>query len=257
MVAQHVKKRNVEPAHQVFEVVEWQVTATQHDVGFDPVEPVAIVGLVDLVGDGEDARGLETLEAERGPDAVDGDEGDRLVPGLRRDLAKDVALDPPGRRGKVRGTAYLAALRIGDPQQAVWLGGADRRGPETPQLGGVLHEEEDGVICLVGLQRGLDVGRSRVELREVAVGRVQDGYGVLRGQSKLLRQWAEPGLVRSDYRQRALRVQVAHAEHIKGMTARWLLRTEYHPRRCCGSSPPSSRQAVWGLARPVARRRSL
>src|SRR5207245_5550868 len=105
------------------------------------------------------------------------------------------------------------------------------RGPETLQLVGVLHKEQDGVIRLVWLQLGPDVGRSRIELAEIALGRVQDGDAMRCGKSKFLRQGAEPALVPSHHGQRALRVQVPHAQHIKGMTARWLRRSEYHTRR--------------------------
>jgi hypothetical protein len=57
VVARHVEHGNVEPAHQVLEVVEGQVAAADDDIGTDLGEPIAIERLVDLVGDGEDSRG--------------------------------------------------------------------------------------------------------------------------------------------------------------------------------------------------------
>ena len=56
MVAWDVEQRDVEPADEVFEVVERQIATPEHQVRIQPGQAVAIERFVDLVGDGEDAR---------------------------------------------------------------------------------------------------------------------------------------------------------------------------------------------------------
>ena len=56
MVAGDVEERDVHAAHQVFEVVERQVTTGKDEVWLQGREPVTVQQLIDLVGDGEDAR---------------------------------------------------------------------------------------------------------------------------------------------------------------------------------------------------------
>jgi hypothetical protein len=56
MVARHVQQRHVEPAHEVFEVVERQVAAGDRQVGPQRGQAVGVQRLVDLVRDREDAR---------------------------------------------------------------------------------------------------------------------------------------------------------------------------------------------------------
>ena len=56
MVAWDVEERHVEPADQIFEVVEGQVAAAHNEVRLDGAQPVAIETFVDFVGDGEYAQ---------------------------------------------------------------------------------------------------------------------------------------------------------------------------------------------------------
>ena len=56
VVAGDVEERDVHAAHQVFEVVERQVTTGKDEVWLQGREPVTVQQLIDLVGDGEDAR---------------------------------------------------------------------------------------------------------------------------------------------------------------------------------------------------------
>ncbi len=56
MIAGDVEERHIHAAHEVFEVVERQVTTGQDQVWLEGREPVAVQRLIDLVGDGEDAR---------------------------------------------------------------------------------------------------------------------------------------------------------------------------------------------------------
>jgi hypothetical protein len=63
VVSGHVQDRNVEAADQVLEVVEGQVATRQDDVGPIGAEPISIKGLVDLVGDREDAQWLAAIRA--------------------------------------------------------------------------------------------------------------------------------------------------------------------------------------------------
>jgi len=57
VVAGNIKERHVERAHEVFEVVERQVAAAKNEVGARAAQPVTVQSLIDLVGDGEYARG--------------------------------------------------------------------------------------------------------------------------------------------------------------------------------------------------------
>jgi len=57
VVAGNIEERHVEPADDVLEVVEGKIAAAQDEVRFDRGQAIAIQRLVDLVGDGEDARG--------------------------------------------------------------------------------------------------------------------------------------------------------------------------------------------------------
>jgi hypothetical protein len=56
VVAGNVEHRHVEPADQVLEVVEGEVAAPQDELRPQGRQPVAVQRLVDLVGDGQDAR---------------------------------------------------------------------------------------------------------------------------------------------------------------------------------------------------------
>jgi hypothetical protein len=74
VVARHVEQGNVETADEIFEVVEGQVAASEHEIGSHVGQPVAVEAFVDLVRNREDARGLasenvqlRSLEAKRGP----------------------------------------------------------------------------------------------------------------------------------------------------------------------------------------------
>jgi hypothetical protein len=58
MVARDIQQGHVEPADQVLEVVEREVTAAEDEVGLEVPKPVAVQRLLDLVGDGEDPRVL-------------------------------------------------------------------------------------------------------------------------------------------------------------------------------------------------------
>ena len=65
MVPGYVEQGHVEPAEQVFEVVEGEVTAAEDQVGVEVSQPVAVQRLFDLVGDGEDARRLASGAGHR------------------------------------------------------------------------------------------------------------------------------------------------------------------------------------------------
>jgi hypothetical protein len=63
VVPGHVQNRNVEAADQVLEVIEGKVATREDDVGPIGAEPISVKGLVDLVGDREDAQGLAATRA--------------------------------------------------------------------------------------------------------------------------------------------------------------------------------------------------
>jgi len=56
VVAGHVEQRHVEPANQVLEIVERKIATAQDKLDVQRPQLVAVQGLVDLVGDGEDSR---------------------------------------------------------------------------------------------------------------------------------------------------------------------------------------------------------
>jgi hypothetical protein len=56
VVARDVEQRDVEPADEILQIVEGQVAAAEDQVGPDLRQAVAVETLIDLVGNGEDAR---------------------------------------------------------------------------------------------------------------------------------------------------------------------------------------------------------
>ena len=56
MISRDVKKRYIDPADQVFEVVERQVATGEHDVRAEGCELFAVQRFIDLVGDCEYSR---------------------------------------------------------------------------------------------------------------------------------------------------------------------------------------------------------
>src|SRR5204863_3214129 len=121
-------------------------------------------------------------------------------------------------------TPGAASLGVGDPQQAVRLGGVDRGRTEPAQLGDVLDEEDDRVIGGARYKLGIDVGRAGLQEREVAIRRVQDRNVVLQRQAELFGDRAEPEEVGLDRRQRALGIQMAHGHTLKGKARGWAYR---------------------------------
>ena len=56
MVARDIQERNVEPADQIFEVIERQVAARKNDVRAERCELFAVQRFIDFIGDCEDSR---------------------------------------------------------------------------------------------------------------------------------------------------------------------------------------------------------
>src|SRR6266581_7287036 len=89
---------------------------------------------------------LHPLKAQRGPCLVDGYERHRLVTLDRRDLAEHVAPHPPRGRREIGCPDRLAALGIGDPEQACAPDGVDGCRAQASELVRVVDEEHDHVV---------------------------------------------------------------------------------------------------------------
>lgn len=118
VVARNVKQRDVEPADEIFEIVERQVAARDDDVWSHRRQAVAIKRFVHLIGDGQYAQRcrLDALEPKRGPGLIDRHERHSAVASHGRQLTEDVSPHPPRGRRQIGGFSRRPSLWIRDPQ---------------------------------------------------------------------------------------------------------------------------------------------